>query len=236
MPITQMSVDESSVSPRGAREGEYVTLEGTGFGSIAGVVRFDPLVENVEATVVSWAPNAIEFVVPALTTKDRTVTVQVQNVSIDDAATFPFWYPATPSVEPGYQWPDVEAGSPGQDGDDPRKATAADYNRMLDLARVGGLVEGAIVTFDGDATLDDNVAVALVDASVGPVTITLPLAAKTGRRARVIKKIDTSLNAVTVARNGANIEGVAANLALSTALAAAALVCDGAGWWIVSRM
>jgi hypothetical protein len=96
MPLTSMFIDEVAVNPRGGRVGTEVTVPGSGFGSVAGRVRFDPLAEDVDATIVSWAPNQVVFLAPTLATDNRIVTVQIETNGGGDAITMPFWYPATP--------------------------------------------------------------------------------------------------------------------------------------------
>jgi hypothetical protein len=236
MPLSLIVIDETAVSPRGGRAGTTVSVPGSGFGAPTGVVRFDPLGENLVAAIVSWAPSLVVFTVPTLSATNRSVTVQIENSTADDMATMPFWYPSTPAVAPGYQWPNAEAGSVEQDVDDPRISSAADFNRALDLAGAEPFGTGTITTIAATGPLGEAVALALVDASAGPVMVTLPLAAVTGRRRRIIKKIDATANAVTVARNGANIEGVAADQVLTTALQTIELVADGSGWWVIGRV
>jgi hypothetical protein len=132
MPLTSMSIDEINVDPRGGVAGVPVVIPGSGFGPPTGRVRFDPLGEDVDAVITTWFPNLVVFTVPALVSVDRTVTVQIQNAGASDSVTIPFWYPAVPPVPPRFQWPNVEAGGPQQDIDNPRIASAADFNRMLD--------------------------------------------------------------------------------------------------------
>lgn len=68
------------------------------------------------------------------------------------------------------------------------------------------------------------------DASGGAVTITLPSAAVAGTVA-VIKRTNSGINAVTIARAGSDtIEG-AASLVLASQFASAMLVADGASTW-----
>jgi hypothetical protein len=138
MPLTSMFIDEVNVTPRGGRDGVVVTVPGSGFGSVAGRVRFDPLGEDADAVINSWVPNEVVFVVPVMSTDNRTVQVQIEHDGGSDSVVMPFWYP-TPTLAPfpsgyglGYQWPNAEAGSPQQDTDDPRLFTAADFNRLFD--------------------------------------------------------------------------------------------------------
>lgn len=72
----------------------------------------------------------------------------------------------------------------------------------------GQLPPGEVHTTTVDRTFDDDDAAFLVDASGGPVTITLPdPAGESGRRC-VVKKTDASANAVTVdVDGGGTIDG-----------------------------
>lgn len=72
-----------------------------------------------------------------------------------------------------------------------------------------------------------------VDASGGGVTINLPSAAASRGRTLAIKKIDASLNAVTI--NGAASETINGSATYMVAMqyAAATIICDGATWWTI---
>jgi hypothetical protein len=80
--------------------------------------------------------------------------------------------------------------------------------------------------------------VVLVDASGGPVTVTLPLAALMNGRSVTVKKIDTSANLVTVAAPGGNtVEAIASiTLGAGSFREGVELVNDGAtAWWIATN-
>lgn len=68
------------------------------------------------------------------------------------------------------------------------------------------------------------------DATSGAVTITLPVAPKTGEW-KALKKVDSSANACTYSGNGKNIEG-AATLVYSTQYQHAMAQYDGTQWWL----
>lgn len=104
-------------------------------------------------------------------------------------------------------------------------------SQVLDpTAAVGA---GAIATVSTNTTLDGTNAVVLVDASGGPVTITLPAAAGVTRRHYVIKKIDSSANAVTIDGDAAETIDGSATQDLAAQYESMDLVCNGTAWFII---
>lgn len=84
-------------------------------------------------------------------------------------------------------------------------------------------------TATGDETL------ITCDATSAAFTVTLPAAASfTGKR-YVIKKIDSSVNAITIDPNGAELVDGASTTTLNTQYEAVEIVCDGSNWHIVQR-
>ena len=72
----------------------------------------------------------------------------------------------------------------------------------------------------------------MVDASAGGITITLPEASLAARI--IVKKIDSSVNAVTVATPGSETIDSAASLTISTQNGAYSLISDGTNWYASS--
>jgi hypothetical protein len=72
----------------------------------------------------------------------------------------------------------------------------------------------------------------LVDASAAARTITLPTAVGFARYAYTVKKIDASVNAVTIDPTGAETIDGLATLALSSQWAGVTVVSDGANWLV----
>ena len=70
----------------------------------------------------------------------------------------------------------------------------------------------------------------LIDASSGAITITLPDPTLVARI--IIKKVDSSVNAVTVATSGSETIDGSASLTLATKNEAYALISDGNNWFI----
>jgi hypothetical protein len=81
-------------------------------------------------------------------------------------------------------------------------------------------------------TAADNVL--LVDTSGGAVTVTLEAAPIQGHEVS-IKRTTTDANAITIAHNGHNIEGAAADLALNGGNTASVSLVNlvASGWWVV---
>lgn len=89
----------------------------------------------------------------------------------------------------------------------------------------GGL--SAVKTVSSNYTVQPGDTAINVDASAGPVTITLPAASTTPNTNPVITKIDSSANAVTI--SGATVSGLS-SLTLSTQYAFASISSTPSGW------
>lgn len=86
------------------------------------------------------------------------------------------------------------------------------------------------VTATGDET------VIPVDATSGAITVNLPAAATIGSGKRyIIKKIDSSTNAVTIDGNSTELIDGAQNTTLNTQYESLEIICDGTGWHIIQR-
>lgn len=84
--------------------------------------------------------------------------------------------------------------------------------------------------------IDDATKVVTVDATAGAVTVTLLPAATAGDGFEVtVKKIDSSVNAVTIDGNGAETIDGATTLVLGSQYHSATLRCDGAAWHLVTK-
>ena len=66
------------------------------------------------------------------------------------------------------------------------------------------LSSGNITTITTSQTLTGSMFTVLVDATAGPVTVTVPACSNSNKKVYNIKKIDSSLNAVTLARSGSD--------------------------------
>lgn len=71
----------------------------------------------------------------------------------------------------------------------------------------------------------------LADATAGAVTIALPKAADSLGRILTVKKLDASVNAVTLDGDGTETIDNAATVAITTQYGSVRLLCDGLAWW-----
>jgi hypothetical protein len=74
------------------------------------------------------------------------------------------------------------------------------------------------------------------DASGGAFTVTLPKAADNKGLVLVIKKVDSSINAVTIDGSGSETIDGAASVALATQYAARTVQSNGTGWDIIASV
>lgn len=85
-------------------------------------------------------------------------------------------------------------------------------------------------------TVDSKAATFIVDATAAAVVATLPTAARAKKRRVTIKKVDASVNTVTIDGAGAEtIEG-AATLVISAQYGSYTIQSNGVTWWIVSKV
>lgn len=75
--------------------------------------------------------------------------------------------------------------------------------------------------------------VLLVDATSGAFTVTLPTVATSTGKILKLKKIDSSVNAITIDGNGAETIDGAATIALVEQYESLSLVCNGTAWFIL---
>jgi hypothetical protein len=123
-----------------------------------------------------------------------------------------------------------DAGSFGADG-----ALAWDKaNDVLSLTNltVNGRQNWKLVSKTSAYTAASETVI-LVDASGGAVTITLPPAASSSGRRYVVKKIDSSANAVTLDGNGSETIDGATTLPLYCQYDFVGVVCDGSNWLVI---
>lgn len=90
---------------------------------------------------------------------------------------------------------------------------------------------GDVTGFTSSATLGADDYLAAVDATAGPVTITVPLGVN-GRQ-YAVKKIDSSGNAVTVARTGSDTIDGATTYALTTQYQSVTIIGRSGGYWVL---
>lgn len=85
-------------------------------------------------------------------------------------------------------------------------------------------------------TLDAANTVVLCDATAAAFTVTLPPAAKNPARVYTVKKIDASVNAVTVDGNAAETIDGAATHALALRWNSVTIYSDGSNWIVLSAV
>ncbi len=91
----------------------------------------------------------------------------------------------------------------------------------------------SIVSTSSDLMLTDTHHTVLVDASGGSITITLPSASGINGRVYIVKKIDSSSNAVVVqAQTGQTIDGMS-SVSLTNRFATIAVQAYGGNWYII---
>jgi hypothetical protein len=90
-----------------------------------------------------------------------------------------------------------------------------------------------LTVLDDPYTILDTDQILLGDASGGAITATLPAAAGYTGRVFRLKKLDSSLNAVTLDGNGAETIDGAATIVLSRQHETVTVTSDGTEWWII---
>jgi hypothetical protein len=73
----------------------------------------------------------------------------------------------------------------------------------------------------------------LVDTTTASVTLDLPPAVSNKGAIVVVKKVDSSVNTVTVETNASETIDGATNKALTAQYETLTIVCDGVEWWVV---
>jgi hypothetical protein len=125
------------------------------------------------------------------------------------------------------------------------------HNPYFDTLTVTGdtVLEGNLHV-SGDATVDGHLLgeswedvttthtaalhqLILANATGGAFTVTLPAAAGANKYKYRIKKVDSSINAVTVAGNGAETIDGSNTQIISSQYDAIHVYCDGTEWWII---
>lgn len=103
--------------------------------------------------------------------------------------------------------------------------------RLLNALYAVFLPRTKSVTASATANTTDNVY--LADATSASLTITLPDAIINKDQIVVVKKVDTSVNTVTIDGNGAQTIDGAATVVLSTQYHFRVMVSDGSNWHVI---
>jgi hypothetical protein len=115
--------------------------------------------------------------------------------------------------------------------DDLRRMAASINDLIKDTNRRASEFTKLSVT--ASRILDDNYTIILVDSTSGAVTITLPAAASYKGRHYYIKKIDSSVNAVTIDGNGSETIDDQLTAVITVQYTSLTIFSDGTEWWII---
>lgn len=85
----------------------------------------------------------------------------------------------------------------------------------------------------GTYTLDTTYDVILCDCVGGAITLNLPAVATSAGFEYAIKKIDASVNAVTINPNGGETIDNDPTATIDSQYTSVQIICDGSEWWIV---
>ena len=100
----------------------------------------------------------------------------------------------------------------------------------------GGIITNVQTISAGPTTLDAGYGTVPVDATAGPISVQLPLAASVPGKVYIFKKVDATANAVNIVPAGAEvIDGVAGTLAITTQWQTRTLQSNGTVWLRLDR-
>jgi len=119
--------------------------------------------------------------------------------------------------------------------EDFKEEIKAELRKRKSSRQVGGGGGGSIkfITVTGDITIPVNAGVVLVDASSGPVTVTLPSATLAARKEYHVKKIDSSGNAVTIATSGSETIDDGATAVIANQYESVRLYSDNSNFHVI---
>ena len=108
------------------------------------------------------------------------------------------------------------------------------YNATTGVVGYRADANNAIATKTADYTATTADGTILVDAAAGNVTITLPTAASMAGRKLIIKKIDSSINSVTIDANGAETIDENTTAVITVQWMTYVIQSDGTTWYIIN--
>ncbi len=132
---------------------------------------------------------------------------------------------------PFQQWIDVAFKQIETSVDNINLALAASG---IALDQSGQALTVAIREVNASGPVLGNDYIVLVDTTPGAVTLDLPAAADNTGAIVVVKKIDSSVNSVTIEADGSETIDGAANKSLTTQYETITVVCDGTEWWTIA--
>ncbi len=101
------------------------------------------------------------------------------------------------------------------------------------LDQAGQALTVAIREVNASGPVLENDYIVLVDATAAAVTLDLPAAAGSKGALVTVKKLDSSVNTVTVEANASETIDGAANKTLTAQYETLRIVCDGVEWWVI---
>ncbi|MEZ7523998.1 hypothetical protein [Burkholderia vietnamiensis] len=171
---------------------------------------------NYERGFFRWASNTLQIGFEAAGTGNTT-----RSVTFYSGASFQF---QTAGVS---RWNLAAAFTPAADG---VADIGASTFRIRTLYGAGGLTVGT-ATKTGAYTATANDYTIRADGTTGAFSVTLEASPVTGQ-IHVVKKIDSSANAITVSGNGKNIDG-AASVSLTTQYQSVRVQYNGTTWDVI---
>lgn len=115
----------------------------------------------------------------------------------------------------------------------PAADTDVDADQLTDKRVMIAADVAGPVTVTGNTTLSDAHTTVLVNAVAGAITITLPTAVGARGRVYTIKKIDVSINDVTVDGNGSQTIDGSTTFVLNEQYESVTIESDNANWWVL---
>tara|TARA_R110000787_G_scaffold36714_7_gene93593 strand:+ start:26615 stop:27070 length:456 start_codon:yes stop_codon:yes gene_type:complete len=97
----------------------------------------------------------------------------------------------------------------------------------------GGAFSETSTAFTASGSISAGTSIALADASLGTVTVTLPSAALSKGLTVTVKKVDTTGLAVVVDGDASETIDGGTTATITTPYVALKLHCDGTQWWVV---
>jgi len=171
-----MAVVITALSPGRGREGDTLTITGTGFAASGNAVTVD----GQAASIATEGTTEIVVTVPGSLTTDQFVYVRVTNVVYDEV----LWWSKDEQEDIGNsdiigQRPGPEEIARGLENENPvyqeakdyeRVATLAEYNRRINDIDSAGIISGGEITSNGDGSVAVASGLALLsiaDAAMG---------------------------------------------------------------------
>jgi len=223
----QQYSSEKNVLKVGWQKGKYSP---TITGINKALARADFLRSPKRFIVVEFEPGVYELGNNGILLRD-SVIIEAKNCVFNSSSTNGTFY--TIQVEAVNAWINGNPTINNTNGDSYKVVTAV--NTVLNYENTIYLEDAiylpiAIKTGNYVATQTDYAI--LCDASAGAITITLPTAASSVRKVYVIKKIDASVNLVTIDANASELIDGAITYLIRLPYESVTIHCNGSAWYI----